>query len=178
MKHAAIRDPAFLDWHEQNAAAILARDPEVVGELVRRNCAIKADVVERDERENGLRAILNYGHTLGHAIEHVAKYELRHGECVALGIVAENAIAVARGLLDAADAARVEKLMGALQLPTRLPTTLLPIIDDAAILAATRLDKKAKAGAVNFVLLEGPGRPIATANIADAEILAALELTR
>lgn len=173
VKHAAIRDPAFLDWHERMAPAILAREESAVAELVARNCAIKADVVSQDVYESGVRAILNYGHTIGHAIEHVAAYALRHGECVALGIVAENHIAVARGLLDAAVATRIRRVMEQLELPTRLPVALANSIPIEAVIAACRLDKKARAGAVHFVLLAEIGRPVEVADVTDDQIAAA-----
>lgn len=171
VKHAAIRDPAFLDWHEQNSAAIKRRDPNTIIELIARNCAIKADVVARDEHEQGLRAILNYGHTIGHAVEHLLDYELRHGECVALGIIAENELARVRGLLDRSVADRIRSLLARFGLPTRLPRPL----PAERVIEVTRLDKKVTAGAVNFVLLPELGQPERVADVSDAEIAAALE---
>jgi 3-dehydroquinate synthase len=170
IKHAAIRDPDFLTWHEQHAAAIVARDPQVLTPLIARNCTIKADVVARDEREAHLRAILNYGHTLGHAFELLLDYELRHGECVALGMLAENALAQRCGRLDAAVAQRLHASIAQLGLPTRLPRALPP----ADVLAACRLDKKNKAGRITFVILDGLGVPVRFASAEDADIVAAL----
>lgn len=173
VKHAAIRDPSFFDWHEANAAQIVARGPgdaDTLVELIERNCAIKADVVARDERERDLRAILNYGHTIGHALEHVFEYELRHGECVGLGMLVENELACARGLLDRATADRVRALLAALGLPTRLPSTA-PLDE---VLAACRMDKKARGGAVHFVLLPALGETMRVSDLTDAEIAAAM----
>ncbi len=171
VKHAVIRDPGFLEWHEAHAAAVLAREPDVLVELIARNCQIKADVVGRDEREQGLRAILNYGHTLGHAFEHLLGYELRHGECVALGMVAVNEIAGARHQLDRQVADRITALLARLGLPTRLPRP----VDTRAVAATCRMDKKVAAGAVNFVLVPTPGQTVRVADVTDDEIAAAVE---
>lgn len=173
VKHAAIRDPDFLNWHEQRADAIVARDPQTLDELIERNCRIKAGVVEQDEREAGLRAILNHGHTIGHAIEHVLGYELRHGECVALGMIAENALAVGRGLLSARAAERIRVLLAELGLPTALPRGL----DPAAFRAALAVDKKNAGGAVNYVLLherDEVGRTVRVGDVSENELAAAL----
>jgi 3-dehydroquinate synthase len=170
VKHAAIRDAALLEWHEQHADAIAAREPAVQEELIARSCEIKAEVVMRDERENDLRMILNHGHTIGHAIEHLLHYELRHGECVALGMIAENQLAQMRGMLAGETAKRIATLIQRLDLPTRLPRPLAP----EAVTQACGLDKKVRAGAVHFVLLKGLGRPECVADVSDNEIAAAL----
>lgn len=174
VKHALIRDPDFLDWHERKHAALRNREPAALTRLIARNCAIKADVVARDERESGLRAILNYGHTIGHAVEHLLGYELRHGECVGLGMVAENAIACARHGLDPALAARTESLLSTLGLPTRLPRAL----DTDAVVELCRGDKKARAGAIRMVLLQSVGHPQMVGNVLPEEIAAALDAIR
>lgn len=166
VKHALVRDAEFLAWHEANAAGILAREPDVVERLIARNCAIKADVVTRDEHDHDLRAILNYGHTMGHAIEHVAGYALRHGECVALGMVAENEIAVARGLLSRATAERAAAALAKLGLPTRLPQRL----DSGALISAVRLDKKNRGGSASMVLLRAVGESVRVDGVAESEI--------
>ncbi|MGE3180835.1 MAG: 3-dehydroquinate synthase [Phycisphaerae bacterium] len=170
VKHAAIRDADFFTWHEANASAILQRDAAIVEELVARNCAIKAEVVGKDERESGIREILNYGHTIGHAIEKNAEYALRHGECVALGMVAENQLAVARGLLQTAEAERIEALLRKFVLPTRLAVNLAP----ETIVESCKLDKKNKVGQIRFALVDRIGNAIRVENVAETEILAAI----
>ncbi|HMQ15303.1 MAG TPA: 3-dehydroquinate synthase [Phycisphaerae bacterium] len=155
VKHALIADAAFLAWHEQEAARLLRGDPNAVTDLILRNCRIKADIVARDAHERDWRAVLNFGHTVGHALEHVLGFELRHGECVALGMIAENEIARARGWLDAAVCERVGALLATLGLPTRLPR---PVSVDEAW-AAARVDKKVRGGVVRCVLLRGPAQP-------------------
>lgn len=170
-KHAVVRDPEFLMWHELHADAILRHDPGVVEALIARNCALKAEIVGLDEREAGLRAILNHGHTIGHALEHLLDYTWRHGECVALGMVAENALACARGMLPRPTAARIRTLLERLGLPLRLPRA----VDAAAVAAVCRVDKKVRGGRVNFVLLRDIGRPERVADVSDEELRGALE---
>lgn len=178
VKHAAIRAPAFLDWHETHAEALAAfpdtaahaATADILADLIGRNCAIKAAVVGCDEREAGLRAILNYGHTAGHAFEHLLEYELRHGECVALGMRVENEIARRRGWLPAADAQRVATLLERLGLPPRLPR----VLDPADVWSACQVDKKVRDGRVNFVLLRALGQPERVADVTEAEVAAAL----
>lgn len=174
VKHGVIRDAEFLRWQAARCDAILGRDSRTLETLIHRNCRIKAEVVGKDEREAGLRAILNYGHTLGHAIEHLVGYELRHGECVALGMLAENAIAVAREALPRGEAEEIAALIAALGLPTRLPRALR--IED--VLAAIRMDKKAEGGAVHFVLVSRIGAPQRVSNVLDEEVAAGMEAIR
>lgn len=152
VKHAVIRDVPFLEWHEANATKIRSLNPESLTELVRRNCRIKADVVEGDEREERSeavgRAALNFGHTIGHAIEAQAGYSLRHGEAVSLGMVAALDLSVrCRGLPDA-DRARVEGLLAALGLPVNSPVPL----DVPDLLTRLGTDKKVRAARVRFVV--------------------------
>jgi 3-dehydroquinate synthase len=172
VKHAAVRDPALLTWHADHADAILARDSDNFTELIARNCAIKADVVARDERETGLRAILNHGHTIAHALEHLLNYELRHGECVALGMQVENELSCTRGWLPRPDAERIQSLLQRFDLPTHLPRRLAP----ADIWTACQMDKKNRGAAVNFVLLRGLADPVRVADVTAAEVERALEI--
>jgi 3-dehydroquinate synthase len=170
VKHAVIDGPVFFEWHERHVDGIRAREPAVLEELIARNCEIKADVVARDEREANVRMILNYGHTIGHAIEHLVGYGLRHGECVGLGMLVENGLARARGFLAGEVAERVAGLIERLGLPASLPRALAP--DD--VTATCRMDKKVRGDAVNFVLVEGLGKPKRLADVSDQEIAAAL----
>ncbi|MEW6250756.1 MAG: 3-dehydroquinate synthase [Planctomycetota bacterium] len=171
VKHACVRDTPFFEWQAAHAESIVQRDPDALAELIARNCAIKAEIVARDEREADLRAILNYGHTIGHALEHVLEYELRHGECVALGIRVENEMARRRGLLPREHAEQIAEVLSRFGLPPKLPRE----VDPEQVLAACRTDKKVHSRAIHFVLLEGLGRPVRVTNVADSEIVAALE---
>jgi len=148
VKHAVIRDRALLDFLEDHAEPALACRPDVMTELIARNVAIKADVVAADERESGQRAHLNFGHTIGHAIETLAGYgTILHGEAVSLGMVAACRLAVERGLLEADAAERVEYVLGRLGLPTRRAG-----LDGEAIWRIMQHDKKARGGQVRMVL--------------------------
>lgn len=170
VKHALIAEAAFLEWQERHAEAILTRSPEILTELIARNCRIKASVVSEDEREAGLRAILNFGHTIGHALEHLLEYELQHGECVALGMLAANGIAEQRGMLDAEIAARTRELLVRFDLPQTLPRP----VDPATVVELCRADKKVRAGAINFILLKALGQPVRVADVREEEIRAAV----
>ena len=172
VKHGVIRDEGFFAWQEQHAAAIMARQSDPVEELVATNCRIKAEVVAADEREAGLRAVLNYGHTIGHAIEHLFEYELRHGECVGLGILVENELARARGILDRVCAARIAALIAAFGLPTCLPRS----VDPTSIISRCRMDKKVHGGAVRYIFATALGSTSRAEDIRDAEIVAALRI--
>jgi 3-dehydroquinate synthase len=169
VKHALIRDESFLAWHEEHVAGILAADPHLLSDLIERNLRIKASVVEADEREHGLRAILNFGHTIGHALESWSEYALRHGEAVALGMMAALHLSREAGL-DPAIVTRVRAMLAALKLPV---ATTQPV-DIEAVAALTHGDKKAMGGARRWVLLEAIGKPVIRADVADASIHAAI----
>lgn len=153
IKHAVIADAEFFGRLERDWAAFAGRRADVVAAVVARNCAIKAGVVERDERESDLRKILNYGHTLGHAVETAAEYRLLHGDCVALGMRYEGRLAVKLGLWRAADAARVDRLLDAAGFA---PADTLAAGSDELV-RLTYADKKARAGRVEYVFASGVG---------------------
>jgi 3-dehydroquinate synthase len=154
VKYGAIADVAFLQWIEGTVDRLLARDPDALRHAVARSCRIKAEVVGEDEREAGRRAILNFGHTIGHAIEAGTGYgSWLHGEAVACGMVLEAELSTRVGRLAAADSRRLRALLAAAGLPVRAPA-----LDSARYLELMRHDKKARAGALRVVLLEGLGR--------------------
>ncbi len=148
VKHAVLRDPTLFDFIEANADAILAISPGVIAELVERNVAIKAAVVIEDEREAGVRAHLNLGHTYGHAIEATTGYGLiQHGEGVALGLIAAATTAAQAGICDAAVAVRIRALIDRLGLPVSAD-----LADDATLATAMQLDKKVMDSKIRLVL--------------------------
>lgn len=155
VKHALIADPALLAWIESAHARIAGRDPATLAELVQRSAAIKAAVVERDEFERGERAHLNLGHTFGHALEAVLHERLRHGEAVAIGLVAAVAASKAAGWWPEADAASIAARLSQLGLPSKVPAP----VQRAALDAAMGFDKKGAGGKRRLVLLRGPGKP-------------------
>ncbi|HYF41954.1 MAG TPA: 3-dehydroquinate synthase [Ramlibacter sp.] len=154
IKYGPIADDAFLGWIEDNLDHLLARKPEAVARAVRRSCEIKAWVVGQDEREAGLRAILNFGHTFGHAIESGLGYgRWLHGEAVGCGMVMALELSVRLGLVGRDYASRVTSLIQRAGLPTVGPT-----LGAERYLELMRVDKKAEGGEIRFVVIEAPGR--------------------
>ena len=156
IKHAAIADVDFLAWIESHIDALMARDDKALAEAVARCCRIKADVVAQDETETGLRAILNFGHTFGHAIEAGMGYgNWLHGEAVGAGMVLAADLSVRLGLLAPSDAERLGRLIARAGLPVRVPD-----LGGERYADLMQVDKKAEGGEVRFVLLHGLGRPV------------------
>jgi len=149
VKYGVILDADFFAWLEQNADAIIARDPQALEHIVAQSCRLKARVVEQDEREDtGLRAVLNYGHTFCHAIETVTGYgQFLHGEAVAIGMVCASRLAESIGRIDAEVTIRQRNLLQRLGLPTEIRG-----LDPEALLAAMQYDKKTEHGNLRFVL--------------------------
>ena len=154
IKHGCVLDLQFVAWLEANMDKLLARDRAALSHAVRRSCELKAQVVAADEREAGLRAILNFGHTFGHAIEAGVGYgEWLHGEAVATGMVIAAELSVRTGTLRREDADRIRALIARAGLPVR--ARALPV---ERYLELMQVDKKASGGQVRYVLLEGLGR--------------------
>ena len=172
IKHGAALDAAFLAWLEANIEALLAREREALTHAVRRSCELKAAIVAEDERESGARALLNFGHTFGHAIEAASGYGAwLHGEAVAAGMVMAAELSVRTGSLAAVQSTRLRKLIERAGLPVAPPR-----IDEARWLELMALDKKSARGRMRFVLLEGLGRAALKSEIDEAlvrEVLAA-----
>jgi len=154
IKYGPIADLRFLDWIEANIDALMRREPAALAHAVQRSCEIKAEVVGQDERESGLRAILNFGHTFGHAIEAGLGYgEWLHGEAVGCGMVMALQLSRRLGLVDAAFVQRVTALIARTGLPT-----VGPDLGAGRYLELMRVDKKAEAGEIRFVVIERPGQ--------------------
>jgi 3-dehydroquinate synthase len=160
IKYGPIADMAFLDWIEAHVDALMARDVSALAHAVKRSCEIKAWVVGQDERESGLRAILNFGHTFGHAIEAGLGFgEWLHGEAVGCGMVMAARLSQALGLVDEAFVERLTRLICRAGLPVVAP--VLDAQDNVArYLALMRVDKKSEAGEIKFVLIDGPGKAV------------------
>ncbi len=158
IKYGPIADMELVDWLELNVDALRARDPSALAHAVRRSCEIKASVVGQDEREAGLRAILNFGHTFGHAIEAGMGYGAwLHGEAVGCGMVMAATLSERLGLIDRAFVQRLKALIARAGLPVTGPQ--LDGQDNAGrYLELMRVDKKAEAGEIRFVVIEAPGR--------------------
>ncbi len=160
IKYGPIADMELFGWLEEHMDALLARERQALAHAVRRSCEIKAAVVGADEREAGLRAILNFGHTFGHAIEAGMGYGVwLHGEGVAAGMVMAAQLSRRLGLVDEAFTQRLTRLIARAGLPTRGP--VLDAQDNAGrYLELMRVDKKAEGGEIRFVLIDGPGKAI------------------
>lgn len=157
IKHGAIIDAEFFRWQEQNMGKLLARDDAALAYAIQRSCEIKADVVRQDEREGGLRAILNFGHTFGHAIEAGLGYgQWLHGEAVGCGMVMAADLSVRLGYLSVDDKARIVALVKAAKLPT-----IAPDLGESRWLDLMEVDKKNEGGQIKFILL----KPLGTATI-------------
>jgi 3-dehydroquinate synthase len=156
VKAAVIRDAKLFSEIGQQAEQIKARDPKTMTRLILAAARIKAEIVAADEKEGDLRKILNFGHTVGHAIEQLSGYSLSHGEAVAAGMVVEGRIAVALGLLTEVDAASLESLLEKLKLSLKL-TDIRPALEPEAIVEAARADKKTRGGQLACALPSGIG---------------------
>ena len=162
IKHGFVLDLPFVGWLEANIDKLLARDRAALSHAVRRSCELKAQVVAADERETGLRAILNFGHTFGHAIETGVGYgEWLHGEAVAAGMVMAAELSARAGTLSRKETTRVRALIERAGLPVRGP-----VLAPEKFLDLMQVDKKAAGGKVRFILLEGLGRAVLRGDLA------------
>ena len=173
IKHDLIRDAAGFARIEQEIGRALALDIGYLAELVAHNVAIKARVVEADPLEQGERAHLNFGHTFGHAIESVSRYEYSHGESVALGMTAAAHLSAALGMIEESERKRIVATIARAGLPTSGLT-----LETGAVVDAMAFDKKVKAGQVRFVLLQGIGRAVVRADIDPRLVRDAVESLR
>jgi len=175
IKYGAICDAAFFRWLEREYRRVLRLESDAIRKAVRRCCELKAKVVSADERESGLRAILNFGHTFGHAMEALVEYEgVLHGEAVAAGMCCGACLSVKRAALKEADATRLRSLIKA----SGLPAHLGPQFSGEEMLAAMRLDKKARAGKVRFVLLKRLGEAVLSDEVSDSDVEEVLNVCR
>ena len=158
IKHGAITAGDFFDWVEANIDKLVAKDPEALAYAIRRSCEIKAEVVRQDEREGGVRAILNFGHTFGHAIEAGLGYgEWLHGEAVGCGMVMAADLSCRMGFMEKNDSQRIKALVKAVGLPT-----VAPNFETARWVELMEVDKKAAEGEIKFILLKPLGHPVIT----------------
>jgi 3-dehydroquinate synthase len=164
VKYGLVFDISFLDWIEANVDRLLALDDAALAHAIYRSCELKADVVRRDEREAGDRALLNLGHTFGHAIEAATGYtQWLHGEAVAAGMLVAADMSSRMGILPLADVQRVRDLLRRIGLPVDAPK-----FGGAKALDYMRMDKKVQSGRIRLVLLDKLGQARFTAEYADA----------
>lgn len=155
VKHGLIQDSAYYNWLQENADAIIKRDENVLIPMIAKSCQIKRYVVENDPKEQGIRALLNFGHTLGHAIEKCANFQLLHGECVGVGMILASYLSMQKGLINRNDFDNICKTIYQFKL---IPA--LPEMDLEEVVQTTLNDKKMDAGLVKFILLEQIGTAI------------------
>ncbi len=162
IKYGIIYDAEFFDWLESNVDALLQKSPEHLNYTIEKCCQIKADIVAQDERENGIRALLNLGHTFGHAIEAEMGYgNWLHGEAVSAGMVLACQTAVKIGWMDESELTRVTQLLTAFSLPVTQPEHM----DCATFMKHMQHDKKVKSGKIRFIIPKGIGHAVVTQDI-------------
>jgi len=170
MKSALIKDAHFYEWQIENMYEICDREPETLKELVYRSCDIKRFIVEKDPTEKGDRALLNLGHTIGHAIEKYKNFNMTHGECVALGCIAAAYISWKREMLSMEEYYEIRDMF----VPFNLPISI-DDVDIEEVLAYTKSDKKMENNQIKFVLLKKIGKAVVDKTVSDDEIRAALK---
>ncbi len=170
MKHGIIKDSIYYEWLIENMYEICERDPDTLLEMVQRSCNVKKLVVEKDPTEQGDRALLNLGHTIGHAIEKAKNFTLYHGECVALGTVAAAYISWKKEMLTMEEYYEIRDMFVPFYLPISVDG-----IDAQEILKLTKSDKKMESGKIKFILLKKIGKAVIDTTVTDEEILSAIE---
>ncbi|MDE7277945.1 MAG: 3-dehydroquinate synthase [Lachnospiraceae bacterium] len=170
MKHGLIKDAIFYEWLLDNMYEIQDRDLKVLEEMIMRSCMVKKLVVEKDPKEQGDRALLNFGHTIGHAIEKAKNFQMLHGECVALGAVAAAFISWKHNWLSMEEYYEIRDMF----VPFNLPISV-DDINPEEILALTKSDKKMAAGQIRFILLKKVGKALIDTTVSDEDILNALK---
>lgn len=169
LKTGLICDGDFFRFVCGEEKRIHALDPEMLSLMIRRCCAIKAGVVERDPKEQGERALLNLGHTIGHAVEKLKDFRLLHGQCVGLGLIAAANISLSRGLLTAEEYQEIRRGCELFGLPLQTEG-----LEASAVLAATKKDKKMENGRVKFILMDGIGHSFIDRTVSDGELLSGI----
>lgn len=169
LKHGLIKDPNYYEWVINNMFDITDREYELMEEMIARSCEIKKYLVEKDPTEKGDRALLNLGHTIGHAIEKLMNFRLGHGQCIALGYIASAYISFKRELLTMEELYEIRDMNIGFDLPM-----FFRGLNPEDILAATKLDKKMEQGKIKFILLKGIGKAYIDTTVSDEEILDAI----
>ena len=170
IKHGLIKNRDYFDYLDTNYEHIKALEPEYIMETVYQSCIIKADVVNNDPTEKGERALLNFGHTLGHAVEKLMNFSLYHGECVALGMICASYISKERGYIDEKDYSAIKNMLKKYGFPTRVEG-----LDIFSILEVSKSDKKMENGVVKFILLRQLGEAFIDKTVTYDEMTQALK---
>lgn len=171
IKYGGINQPDFFNWLSDHVSQIKNRDPEIIRELIAKCCEFKADIVEQDEKEQGLRALLNLGHTFGHAIETATNYHYLHGEAVGLGMVMAAELSQQLGYCDVGIRKMLENLLQAFDLPIMLDGN----VSSDELLRLMKADKKVINDQHRLILMKGLGQAFIAEDVKDAEILVTLK---
>lgn len=165
-KYGYIKDKEFDDWIKAHLDALLQMEPEALEYMIYRSCFNKREVVEEDPKELGIRAILNFGHTLGHAIEKMMDFQLLHGECVSIGMVAAAYMSFKRNMISKEDLDAITATLQKLNLPTSVKQ-----LDEESLIDITKNDKKMESGKIKFILLDGIGNAVIDNSVTTEEML-------
>lgn len=171
LKHGLLRDASYYQWLEGHRESIQDKQIETLQEMIFRSCQIKADVVEQDPTEKGVRALLNLGHTIGHAIEKKMDFQMLHGQCVAIGCVAAAYLSVRRGWIDSVCLERIKKTNELFGLPAQLEANL----PTKELMETTKKDKKMSNGQIRFILLRQIGEAVVDNTVTEEELCAAID---
>lgn len=172
IKHGLIMDKSYYDWLKENHNLIINKNATTLEELVIRSCHIKREVVEKDPTEQGERAFLNFGHTIGHAIEKLMDFTLHHGQCVAIGMVASSYLSYKKGYLSKEELDDIKKTITSFGLPISLKNSKLSAKE---ILDTTRSDKKVEMGTLKFILLSEVGTAYIDTTLSEEDLLAGIQ---
>lgn len=170
IKHGLIKDADYYQWINENKELIQTKDNAILHEMVFKSCIIKRDVVEKDPKELGDRALLNFGHTIGHAVEKLMEFKLFHGECVALGMVTAGYISHKRGYITKQQFDNLESLLQYFNLPVKVSG-----LSAEEIFQVTRNDKKMESGKLKFILLKSIGNAVIDTTVTKEEIVESIE---
>ena len=170
IKHGLIKDAAYYQWLKDNREKIMARDLEACADMIERSDEIKREVVEKDPTEQGDRALLNFGHTLGHAIEKLKNFQMLHGHCVGVGCIEAASISQKRGYLTEAQVQDIRETMKAFQVEEKVSG-----VDPAQVIAATKNDKKMDGNTIKFILLKEIGSAYVDRQVTEEEMKLGLE---
>ena len=170
LKHGLIKNTAYFEWCMKHAAQIMEKEFDTLLYMIKESCKIKRDVVEKDPTEKGDRALLNFGHTLGHAVEKLKNFEMLHGQCVSVGCVAAMKLSMMRGLISQEDLSYAEKCFETFGLPVQVKG-----LTAEDILEISKSDKKMEAGKIKFVLLREIGNAYVDKTVTDSELMEASE---
>lgn len=174
IKHGLILDQDYYEYLIENSEKALSRNYDILEEIIDRSCQLKQQVVEEDPFETGQRAILNFGHTIGHSVEKAMNFSMLHGECVAVGIAAASFLSYQRGFISQKELNQIISLVESYRLPSVIPLQEQNMTYDF-ILKAIRNDKKMEAGAIKFILLQKPGKAVIDKTVNKDELLAAIK---